>query len=315
MKDVFRWVSSQRRWLYYVGIGLGATLFLQQLWHGSQAVQSQLLQPNQPSYLMAAVGATFMAYTLQMIAWAQIMHGLGISTPLLVVLEGYAISFLPRYIPGTVWGYLSRGEWFKSNYNVPYAKSTFGSVLEISLTLLTVGVIAAAYYCWSVWPKALPLILLGVLLMPWPTWYSLNLIPALLAVKRFTKPSGLHPSLTLRSWWSAYSIYLMMWIGHGLSLSWLLNAFGVEHSTDLFETTFFFSFAWLVGFVILIVPSGLGVREFALSSLLIFQYKLPPETASAIAVNSRLSIYLAEIAWLILSLLLSQIRPNNRKFL
>jgi len=313
VKIIFRSTLTWRKLLHYLGIGLGVILFFQQLMQGSQAFYQQAFHPNQPGYLIAAVGMTFIAYTLQMIAWSQIMAGLGIFINLLDVLQGYAISFLPRYIPGTVWGYMSRAEWFKSNYHIPYRKSTFGSILEIGLILFTTSIVIVVYYLGYSWPEPLLFItILGILGLSWPTWRgSLKLISALFASKQQTQPNDLKPTISPWRWFSACLIYLIMWSCHGGSLILLLNAFSIEHNYDIFKPIFIFSLAWLIGFVILIVPSGLGIREFALSNLLISQYTLPIEVASAIAVTSRFSIYLAEIAWLIIGLYLARIRLRS----
>jgi hypothetical protein len=129
MKPVSNMAFPWRKLLYYLGVGLGAILFLQQVWLGIESVRQEVLHINRPVCLLAAIGLTFIIYALQMIAWGQIMLGLGSLINLPAVLQGYIISFLPRYIPGTIWGYLSRAEWLKSTYNVPHSTSTLGSVL------------------------------------------------------------------------------------------------------------------------------------------------------------------------------------------
>jgi hypothetical protein len=243
-------------------------------------------------------------------AWAELMRNLGCSINLLVALQGYMVSFLPRYIPGTVWGYLSRDEWLKSQYDVPYFKSTMGSVMEVGFILLTASMISIAYYAWSTWSEPLRLVLvIGLLLLPYPTWYSFKWVWHLFFSKQSASLDNYVQSTpNFWRWLLAYSIYLAMWSCHGLSLLLLLNAFNTGYEGNLFEATFIFSLSWLAGFVVLIVPSGLGIREFVLANLLVSQSTLNVQTASAVAVVSRFCIYLAEIVWLLLGLLMMRIR-------
>jgi glycosyltransferase 2 family protein len=308
VKCLFSLWSSWRRPLYYLGIGLGVSLFLWQMWQGGQAVYQKALQLDQPLFLLVATGVTFIAYTLQMIGWGQIMQGLGALIDLPSIFRGYTLAFLPRYIPGTIWGYLSRGAWLKSNYRISYLTSSTGSVLEASLFLITAGVISVAYLVWHSWHGALRLMIIpAVLLPPWLMWYGLKIISALFVPRRSkAMVTVVKQTVDLYNWLGAYMIYLTMWGFHGLSLVLLLKAFGLEQSPNVFETSFIFSLSWLAGFAVVIVPSGLGVREFALSGLLAAQFALLTEAASVIAVTSRLTIYLAEIAWLVLGLRLTQ---------
>ncbi|HXV41831.1 MAG TPA: lysylphosphatidylglycerol synthase domain-containing protein, partial [Anaerolineae bacterium] len=176
-RTFFDLIASSRKFFYRLGLGLGLALFLWQVWQGAQAVQQLTFELKQPFYLVAAFGLLLVAYALQMGAWAEIMRNLGSSINLFAAIQGYMVSFLPRYIPGTVWGYLSRDEWLKSQYGIPYSKSTLGSVMEVGFILLTASVISIAYYVWSTLPEPLGLALvIGLLLVPYPTWYSFKWI-------------------------------------------------------------------------------------------------------------------------------------------
>jgi hypothetical protein len=247
-----------------------------------------------------------------MLAWHQLIRGLGYSIELIEVFQGYILSFLPRYIPGTVWGYWSRGEWLKQSYGIPYADSTFSSLLEIGLWLLTSTVAAAGCYLWEAW--LIPLWLLaipGLLVIPWLAWASLRVITTAAMIKRLVGRWGPEEiRFDFSHWLLAYLIYLVFWLCYGFSLVQIVQGLG-HTQAGLAQTTLAYSLAWLVGFVILIAPTGLGVRELMLSSLLAHQFNLLPELASAIAVTSRFTIYLAEVIWLLLGLALSRMRTKK----
>jgi len=302
-------LPTWRRVLYYLGIGAGIVIFSQQLWQGAQAFRQQTSFLSHPDRLVMAAGATFLAYVLQVIAWAHIMRGLGIRIGLADALQGYIVSFLPRYIPGTVWGYLSRGEWLKSQYGISYSKSSLGSALETGLILLSAVSIAVPYYLWPSGQSTLQItVIIGTALVLCLTWYGFNLIWAShISRQPHATWHSFTPVVSLGRWFGAYVIYLGMWGCYGLSLLLLLNAFTTGYGGSILDTVFAFSLSWLIGFVVLFVPSGLGVREFVLSRVLFSQSLIPADTASAVAVASRLLIYLAEIVWLILGLLIKRV--------
>lgn len=304
MKSILALVKAHRRQIYTLGILIGTALFLQQLWQGAQAVRHQTLRLDQPIYLVAAVGLTLAAYGLQMVAWAYIMRSLGVFIAPVAMLRGYIFSFLPRYIPGTVWGYLSRSEWLRANYNIAYTTSNHGSALEVVLIVFTAGVFCLGYYPWQISSGIARVFLVpGLLIIIGSAWYGFNMSTILLG-RYLQKTLGQElPPFDLYPWFTVCLIYLVMWLCHGLSLNLLLFAFSTGYQGSLFETTFLTGLAWLVGFITLIVPSGLGVREFTLANLLATLAGLPLETASAIAIISRLLLYMAEITWLVAGLL------------
>jgi glycosyltransferase 2 family protein len=223
------------------------------------------------------------------------------------VFRGYVISFLPRYVPGTVWGYLSRSEWLMAEHGVPFNRSAWGSILEAGLIVVSGLAICASYVIWQAWYAPWRFIIIPLfLLQPWLTWYMFKLIRQLLARHSPAWQARIDLPIVKDGWVRAYFIYLTMWACHGLALMLIMGAFGAGDISAAFQITFIYSIAWLVGFFILIVPAGLGVREFMLSSLLVSQCLLRPETASAIAVTSRLSVYVAEIIWLLVGVLLTR---------
>ena len=54
---------------------------------------------------------------------------------LISTLRGYSLSFLPRYLPGSIWGYLSRSEWLTQQFSIPFKYSNAISVVEIGATI------------------------------------------------------------------------------------------------------------------------------------------------------------------------------------
>jgi hypothetical protein len=248
----------------------------------------------------------FVAYILQMLAWFSLMKSLGYYISISGVIQGYIISFLPRYIPGTIWGYLSRSEWLYVNYHIPYASSSVGSMLEIGLGLLTCGMVILVYSTWSFLPIPFKFIELIFVLffLPWLVWCVLKKTELLSNFKfgEYFKDV----KFELKPWWIAYILYLLIWGVYGLSLIFIINQYDNIQYLPIGGLIFAYSLSWLIGFIVLIAPAGLGVRELTLSSLLVFQFQFPSDIADATAVISRLVLYFVEVVWLLLSYVFSK---------
>src|SRR3972149_6374809 len=124
-------VNSPRRLLHLIGLALGGLLFVYQILNVLPAVMENKLHVSSPAFIGLALAIGVAAIGIQTIAWARLMRAFGIYLSWSQVLQGYTLSFLPRYIPGSVWGYLSRNEWLLQNHNVRYGISNRVSLLEV----------------------------------------------------------------------------------------------------------------------------------------------------------------------------------------
>ena len=88
-------------------------------------------------------------------------------------------------------------------------------------------------------------------------------------------------------------IYLLVWICLGISFFLFAKSIYPIHITQFPIITSIFAFAWSIGFMTLVTPGGLGVREGILSLLL--TSCLPPATATLIALLSRIWVICIEI--------------------
>ncbi len=88
-------------------------------------------------------------------------------------------------------------------------------------------------------------------------------------------------------------IYLLVWISLGIAFFLFVKSIYPIHITQFPIIMSIFAFAWSIGFMTLITPGGLGVREGILSLLL--TSCLPPATATLIALLSRIWVICIEI--------------------
>ena len=304
--------GAWRRILHIVGIVLGLALLAQQTWQGYIAIQQVETCAVRPSYFAGVLGLYVAAYFVQIIAWALIMRSLQAPLSPSALLKGYAISFLPRYIPGTVWGYLSRNEWLAQTHGISYSVSTTASLLEAGLLLVTAVALGAFYWVDGMWK--VPVALLGLVTIgmtwvavPWlaSCFSGKRLQLSLAELPRFTLPGFALPRFDSQHWrlgvWTVI-LYLLFWVLQGGAILYTSTTLCVNAPVGLLEAMAAVSLSWALGFVILFVPAGLGIREWSLSALLVNFAQLEPGIAAMVAVISRVALICAEIVVLLIGL-------------
>jgi hypothetical protein len=244
------------------------------------------------------------------------MVQLNVRLPWRQIVKGYTTTFLPRYIPGSIWAYLSRSQWLYQMYQIPYSLTNFSSIVEVIIAVITAGLAIGIYFLSLAQGQFRSVLLITICLIPILVW----LIARWLSEKHTVQSimlSKIALNATFRIqilyWLLAIIFYMLSWFGYGSSLLLLLRAFDFPFATNVLESTFIFSISWLVGFLIFIVPSGLGFRELSLSNLVVSRLGLLPTEASAIAVTCRFLISLAEVAWILIGHLLS--KTSNLKII
>jgi glycosyltransferase 2 family protein len=307
-------IAGRARWrriLYAVGIVLGLALLAQQAWQGYSALRQVQACVVQPGFLLAALALYVVAYFVQMAAWALIMRALQASLSPQAVVEGYALSFLPRYIPGSVWGYLSRNEWLAQNHRVSYRISTTASLLEAALLLVTAGLLGALFWLPILWQMPLlePGIIASGVLASWLAWRTVPWLAARLTGKHMQ--DSVAPRQDLALWGATTLLYVAFWGLQGGALVAITQTLCGGFMLGVFAATAAFALAWAIGFLVVFVPAGLGVREWTLSALLMLFAMLQPGQATLLAVISRFGLIIAEVVVLLIGLQ-GQIRSRWR---
>jgi hypothetical protein len=247
--------------------------------------------------LLLAVAATL----LQMTAWKVLVDGLGFSVPLDGVFTGFSLSFVARYIPGTVWGYLARGEWLKRDYNVPFAVTNLGSLVE------TLGIVVANLFIviqGMLLDRSVFLSSLLALAFLVGSWAAMNLSIRLHPVRRafhLEENGVLH--FALGRWILVVALYAGMWSSYGLGLTILSHAFSpAVRLGDFFTVSAVYAAAWFIGFIVPFLPSGLGLREYSLTLFITASFAMAKPEAAVIAIGFRLLVSLAEVLWVLFGL-------------
>ncbi|HEY6532731.1 MAG TPA: lysylphosphatidylglycerol synthase transmembrane domain-containing protein [Acidimicrobiales bacterium] len=233
-----------------------------------------------PAAVAAAAGMGWVG-----LGWRQCLEVLGVRAPRLDVLVWYFIGQMGKYIPGGVWPVVGRGE-MATRAGVPRPAAYNSVALSMAITYLSATVavlfLSPLYFTRSdasgevLWLVAfLPLGL--VLLHP-------AVLRRLLRVAERVLGDGSHPMVprwrdTLR----LIVVLLPAWAGIGTS-TWMV-ARALDPSAPFVPVVLAGVFSWIVGFLAIPVPGGVGVREAAFVAT---AQSLSPGVAGATALVSRL---------------------------
>jgi hypothetical protein len=299
--------ATIRSGLHLAGLTVGGLLLLQQVGLAYRAFRLSQVALSRPAFLVVALAAALGATGVQIAGWRVVMARLGVPLAWRPAFAGYSLSFLPRYIPGTVWGYLSRNEWLLRYRRVAYGISNTGSFFEVFFILFAGGLTGLAYSITLAGSRAAFLAASAVLLMLL-VGTSLKWLPGVLAQlpQRLNVRAITLPTITSGQFVLLVLIYIVLWLCHGLMLASILRTLGYTEMGPLLLYSVSYYVAWTVGFLVLFVPSGFGIRENILSILLVTVVGIRPADAIVVAVLARLVSLFGELIWVVAGVAMTQ---------
>ncbi len=259
--------------LRYIGLSLGLSLFGLQLITSIVKFKATGEHSINWFYIILALMVMIFIYFIQVRLWLSSMRSVGSHITTRDAIKGYWISFIPRYIPGSVWGYLGRNDWLSRDFAIPEGITNVGSLVEVFFILVGGLVIIIS-------TTAINSLLLGKLVVSvailvfsglilkrvsgWPIFLNSRNRGNILTIPK--------DGFQVNHWFAGITYSIVNWILYGLVL--FLCLFPVMPLIPqplwylLIQLVNVFAISWLVGFLIIIVPGGLGIREFVLSALL-----------------------------------------------
>ena len=294
-------LSVHRRTIYRIGLALGIGLFLYQAYSGYHAFSQLKTSPELINTLLTTVVIAIGAFVLPTITWGVLMRSEGTSLPWIEILRGYPLSFIPRYIPGSIWGYLSRSEWLFEQAKMPYVKSMMVSFLEIWVVLVS-GTTVILLHLVPI-ARTSNFLVQGAITFAFilASWLFLRLITQIPFIRTLvTRISSVDhlPKPSFGLYLLVVVMYGIMWFLYGFVLSGVLAIMGSQRFSYVPGTSANFAISWMAGFLAIVIPSGLGVRELALASLLSNFPKLSGAQIGASVVIMRFFVILGELFWL-----------------
>jgi len=245
------WPIRVPRWIRTI---LGVVVVLVVLGYFSGRVAENLnevrqaWQPVSWFYLALATVLLVICLFVMALLWYGLLKTMGGRIPLAKAVLLYGLTLLPRYMPGLVWGYAGRAVWCE-RYGVAKKISAASTIAEIGLIVLTgLTIVTLRHFSWA-WT-----IVFGAPAL---------LFPGGLLLARITNQDMLLARFKQALVWYGWALaYLVFWFVYGIS-SWFV-VLSIAPNLDFYhaaEVVTSYVSAWLVGFLIILVPSGLGIRE------------------------------------------------------
>lgn len=251
--------------------------------------------------LILGLLCTAVGCLVQALGWYMLMRNLGSPIRLSTALRAWSYSQVAKYVPGKVMAFVARARVSAEDGALP-SRVFATALLEIIISLVI---------CLSIWP-------LSTVLAPGPagsahtSYLYLIPLPVLLIAlhpriitgvlrmyyrwRKMPEADSL-PQLTLGMILRCGGIYVARWFLYGLGGYFITTAvvtleLGVV--AGVIRISGAFVLAWLVGYLFILSPGGLGVREGALAVAL--SAWMPLGVGAVIAALARLCLSGVELA-------------------
>ncbi len=306
-----------RKVLQYLALAV-IVFFLSWVLYGNwEEVRTYQWSFNYP-LLALSLGVMLASLSLYAWQWRISLHCLGAAIGFIKVLRIYFIGNLGRYIPGKVWQFVGWFYLFEREGVSPVQTLTSIAVNQVIQNMTG---LALAFVVLGEMLGKMPSCPTGGRLLPFLIVIPLGLVVIQPAVLERLLNWGLRlfrrgpVTIELTAWDLARfaAFHLFIWLGYGLAFYLFTRALYPAPLEWLPVWAGIFAGAWVLGFLSLLAPGGLGVREGILVYLLGFY--LPAHVAIVVALLSRLWVTAAELMGTMLALgfdgLRSQYHPEQ----
>lgn len=259
-------------------------------WSALRAYQWRLA----PGWALLALVGLELTWLLELDTWRMILAGLGGPLRYRQAAPIWFLSNIIRYIPGNIWQFLGMAE-LAHEAGVPRLVTLTSIVLHQAIST-AVGVVVAALYFAAVgegaWLRYLrPLLWLAplglFLLQPRLLQAALNGV-----LRRLGRPT-IQVTLTWGQVWLLILRYFVVWLILGLSFAALVRAVTPIALDAVPFLVAAWAAAYVIGYLSLLTPAGLGVREGVLAVLLFTL--MPQPVAAVVAIIARLWMVVGEV--------------------
>ncbi|SDS55570.1 lysylphosphatidylglycerol synthase transmembrane domain-containing protein [Actinopolymorpha singaporensis] len=247
----------------------------------------------QPLLVLAALVPAILALSSAMVMWRLLLAGLGSRLPARVAARVLFVSQLGKHLPGSVWPMLAQMELGRDQ-GVPRRRTATAFVLAM-LVSLTTGLLVASgtlplaagaqtrAYRWAFLLTPLFLVVL----------HPRVLNPLLSRLLRVVRRPAVERPLTGRTTAQVAATGVGQWLLNGLHAWILAVGLGADPVAAVPLAVGGFALAWCVGFLVVVAPAGLGVREAVLVATL--APVLAPADALVLALVSRVLLTASDL--------------------
>ena len=216
--------------------------------------------------IAGALVAVLLGLVATMQVWRILLAALGSPLPHRAAARVVFIGQLGKYLPGSIWPVLAQME-LGTEHRVPRHRSASASVLTMLFSLLAGLLAALVTLPFAPGARSYRWVLLGapvllICLLP----HVLNRI--LDRLLRLARRPPLEQPLGGRAVAGALAWALVTWACFGLQIWLLAIRLGAPDGRAALLSIGGFAFAWCVGFVVVFVPAGAGIRDVLLIATL-----------------------------------------------
>lgn len=298
-----------RRWVRIAFVVIAVALLVWALVDQREGVR-QALSELSPATLGFSLVAVLAGLGANMASWRGAMTAVGADLPVRPAARVFFLSQLGKYVPGSVWPVVAQTELTRDN-GIPRLRGAVGAMVAMVVGVITSGSIAVA-----------------LLVLPDPAvreryWWLVILVPAAaaflhprvigwsirLALRVLRRP-GTVPEIGVVGLLRAVGWSLAMWAAFGLHAWLIARDLAPAGPPGYLATSGAFALAWVVGFVVVLAPAGLGAREAALT--LALSSSLEPGQALTLALLSRVVMTVADAVAAGLAVLTARRRGRSR---
>jgi uncharacterized membrane protein YbhN (UPF0104 family) len=212
--------------------------------------------------LVASFLVMFVWMLVYGLAWKVMLAGLGERISLFNSVAVLAVSQIGKYIPGKLWFTVGR-MYLAKKHGVNEAKTAVSTVMEIALSLL--GAVILFGLAVALVPRGMipGRVYLAFLLVP---FCIVAVYPPILTrvtgliLRRLHQPV-FEIRMTFRRLLGILGLYVLMWVIQGVGCYLLIRSFYPLDVSRLPMVAGAFALSWILGFIVLISPAGLGIRE------------------------------------------------------
>lgn len=281
-----------------VAIVVYAARALRAQWESSSSALEQI----HPSWGWVAIsGIIFLStYAVLLETWREVLRIWGSRLDFVNAARIWTVSNLGRYIPGKLWQ-IGAMAVMAERENVSPIAATGSSILNVVVNLVA-GFVVVFVLGWPLLdlpaiPGGRALAIVFVVLGAAVLASLPRALPALVQMlgrltgRDFT--IGAFPAMAI-----VVSIIgnLIAWITYGAAFATFARGVIGTANGPLTAYIAVYALSYLVGYLVLFVPSGFGVRELAMIALLPAAHLADPAQAAVLAVTSRLWLTVLEIA-------------------
>ncbi|MEY4252017.1 MAG: hypothetical protein RL691_898 [Actinomycetota bacterium] len=286
-------------------IGLaGMAFLLRTMWTHRDEMKDSFSQLTWSS-LLGAVFFAFMSMSYFGWMWGRLLLRRGYKVPRAQLVSWYYTGQLGKYVPGGVWAVVGRAEMAVRG-GVPRADAY--SVTGLSMfTTYSAAALCAALGSLLSWER--PIIgaaLLLALVIGLSVYAIVPLRQRLMGLLRKVT-SGTNELTAPKDMFALTIVQVPAWIMISLSTTITAHAFGAE--VGVLHMFYVSSLSWLIGFLVIGAPGGLGVRESIFTGLL--SASVGTSTALSLAVASRMIFVSVDfLGALIFNLIARRLKPS-----